>query len=136
MKKIFKLLFLSLLVMFLTGISCTKEKPLCEKNNFGHVIIHNNTSINPLWVDATSYGSNENKETPLSPGASATFTVKPGEVRVWAASPAGRANNSWNVDYISIFQCDEFSYTWTNKKGGDGNSFVDIKDGGKSKLSK
>jgi len=135
MKK-FKLLLLSLIMIFLTGISCTKEKPLCEQNHFANVIIYNNTSHNPLWVDATSYGSDYNDETPLLPGGFTTFTVDPGEIRVWAASTTGRDNNSWNVDYINVDQCDEFSYTWYDKKGKGNKSFIDLKDNGISKKTK
>jgi hypothetical protein len=135
MKKFLKLLLVSLFVVFITGFSCTKDKPLCERNNFGHVIIHNNTSIY-LWVDATNSGSDYNDETRLSPGGSHTITVDPGNVTVWAASDTGRSNNKWNTDDIYVKQCDEYSYTWTNKKGGEGNSFSDLKDEGKSKLHK
>ena len=134
MRNILKLAVISLVMIFLTGISCTKEKPLCEQNHFAHVTVHNSTSIN-LWVDATSAGDNYNHETRLAPGGSYKFTVDPGTVTVWGASDTGRANDSWNYDEVYVEQCDEYSYTWTNKKGAaEGeHSFIDLKDGGKSK---
>jgi hypothetical protein len=62
MKNFFKVLFVSFIMMILAGISCTKEKPLCETNNFAHVTVHNSSGIY-LWVDATSAGSDYNYET-------------------------------------------------------------------------
>jgi len=117
-------------VIIFTGLSCTKPKPLCEQNNFAHVTIYNNTSYY-LWVDATSAGENFNDETRLMPGTSHLFTVDPGAVGIWAATDAGREADSWNYDEVYVIQCDEYSYTWTNKKGGgeDEHSFIDTKYG-------
>jgi hypothetical protein len=135
MKKFFKVLFISFLMIVFTGISCTKEKPLCETNNFAHVTVHNSTGMY-LWVDATSYGDNYNLEVRLAPGGSHVYTVIPGIVTVWAASDAARQLDSWNYDEISVARCDEYSWTWTKKKsiGRDERLFVDTKEFGKSKM--
>jgi hypothetical protein len=112
--------------------SCTKEKPLCERNNFGHVTIHNNTNIS-LWVDATNAGSLYNDETRLSIGSSHTFTVDPGTVTIWAASDINRQLDSWNTDKVTIVQCDEYSYTWRSAKGEGDGTYNDAKGFGITK---
>ena len=129
MRNIFKLLCISLFVMLVTGFSCTKEKkPLCEQNHFGTVTVHNDTSI-PLWVDATSEGEYYNDETRLAPGGSKKFTIDPGAVGIWAASDAARAADNWNYDEVYVDQCEEYTYTWTNKKGAEGNTYSDLNNG-------
>ena len=137
MKKLksFMVILITFIALILATSYCTKEKPLCERNHFGHVTIHNYTSYY-LWVDATSEGENFNDETRLSPNGSYKFTVDPGTVTVWAATDADRAIDSWNYDYITIYQCDEYSYTWTNKKGDVGTSYNNSKDAKISKLKK
>ena len=122
MKKFKKFSVITIIIITLIFATsfCRKEKPLCERNNFGHIIIHNNTNF-PLWVDATNAGNLYNDETRLSVGDSHTFTVDPGTVTIWAASDINKDLDSWNNDKVTIVQCDEYSYTWRNAKGeGDG----------------
>jgi hypothetical protein len=137
MKKLksFMVILITLIALIFATSYCTKEKPLCERNHFGHVIIHNHTS-DYLWVDATSDGENFNDETRLAPNGSHKFTVDPGMVTVWAANDANKFIDNWNYDNITIYQCDEYSYTWTDKKGDVGNSYINSKDVGISKLKK
>lgn len=127
MKKLLSILFVAIAMLFVTSLSCTKDVPLCEQNHFGHVTVHNSTSIF-LWVDATSAGDNYNHEARLAPGSSYKYTVDPGTVTVWAASDAGRQADSWDWDEIWINQCDEYSFTWSKKKGEtiDSDIFLEI----------
>lgn len=113
-------------LIFVTGISCEEEKPLCEQNNFCKVTIKNNTSI-ALWVDCTEDGDddNYNAERRIMPSSHYTYTMIPGSLIVWAASDANRTANSWNNDEIYVSQCEEFTFTWNGAKGGDGVSFND-----------
>ena len=114
MKNFLKLCFLFLVVIFL-NISCTKEeKPFCEEHNIGYVTVHNNSSFY-LWVDATSVGEDTDHEIGLSPGDSYRYTVQPGDVKIWAIKDPNNGLN-WNVKTITVNQCDEYEYTWTDKK--------------------
>lgn len=122
MKKFKKFSVITIIIITLIFATsyCRKEKPLCERNNFGHITIYNNTNL-PLWVDATNAGNLYNDETRLSVGDSHTFTVDPGTVTIWAASDINKDLDSWNNDKVTIVQCDEYSYTWKNANAkGDG----------------
>ena len=135
MKNILRLFILSVLLIF-ASTSCTTpdDRPLCERDNFGHVTVLNGTSFY-IWVDVTnpsqtvSYG-----EVELAHGNSYLYVVTPGSLVIWAQSDYNHANgiNSWNSSSETITQCDEFSFTWNSGKG-EGTNFVDYKGGGKVK---
>lgn len=112
-----KLLFGSLLMITMIFIfSCTKPKPLCEQNNFGHITVLNYTSIF-LWVNSTNDGGQFNDKTRLAPGGSKLFVVNPGEITIWAASDDAKAMDKWNVGFTYVTQCDEATFIWTSGKG-------------------
>ena len=122
MKKIIKSFFVAILFVMFTGIlSCEKPKPLCERNNFCTVIVKNNSSI-AIWVDVTDPGSYYNQEVRLTPGKSYTYTMTPGTLGFWAADDVDRQLDLWNYDEDHVYQCEEYTYTWTNKKGVEGTS--------------
>jgi hypothetical protein len=139
MKKLLSILFLAVALIFVTGVSCEEEKPLCEQNNFGHVKVINSTSIY-IWVDVTEDGDYYNKEVRLAPGTSTTYTMIPGPLTVWAASDANRQLDRWDYDEIWLDQCEEYSFTWRSGKGattdGDGTYYIDDESSGSPKSYK
>jgi hypothetical protein len=114
MKKILTFLAITFVFLFVT-LQCTKDIPLCQQNHFGYVKIINSTSIY-LNVDATESGSNYNAETRLAPGQYVKISVASGSVEIWAASDYNKSIDSWNTDYATVYDCDTYTYTWTNKK--------------------
>ena len=124
-RRIISLLFIFAILAFFTGVSCEKEKPLCERNHFGYLTVFNYTSI-ALWVDATESGMNYNQEVRLMPGASYKYSISPGTITVWAASDYNRSIDSWQTGEVYVTQCDESTFTWT---GGKKGAEVSVTDG-------
>jgi hypothetical protein len=115
MKKFLSIALLAISLLFVTSVSCEEEKPLCERNNFCKVIVHNDTSI-ALWVDCTEPGDYMNIEKRLMPGTSYTYTMTPGNLTVWATDDAGHQADEWDWDEIFVYQCEEHDFTWYKKK--------------------
>jgi len=122
MKKIFKLLSLSLLVIFLTGISCTETKKPCEENQTGTVIIRNThvNADNYLYVDLTTDPNGIGGYSTgylLYDGDSIEFdNIDAGTVYIWAISQTNYDNgNAWQKSTIHLNACQRFTFTWNKK---------------------
>lgn len=90
--------------------SCTK-KP-CEKENFGTVIVTNNTG-QVIWVDCTQEGEDYNDERMLGIGQHTEYQMRPGEITEWAIEAWDYPNGSWYTDTYYLGQCDTHDDPWT-----------------------
>jgi hypothetical protein len=107
--------FLSVTAIIIAGLmliglnSCTK-KP-CEKNNFGTVIVTNNTG-QVIWVDCTQAGSDYNDERMLGIGQKTTYEMTPGEITEWAIEAWDYPSGSWYTDTYYLEQCETHNDPW------------------------
>ena len=107
---------LLLLVLFTAFfISCEDPAPVCETNNYGWVIIHNDSG-QALFVDATEFGDNSNSEGICWNNSSRKIRVGAGMVIVWAANSENKDLNNWQTREIYVSACDEYDFTWSKKK--------------------
>ena len=125
-----KLFFVSIIMMFTIGtFSCKDPAPACEENNTCVVTIRNNASI-AIWVDCTEGSDDYNAERRIMPGSSTSYTVHAGDVTVWGASDSNRTANRWNYDDLYVSACEDFTYTWSNKKSlVEGESSLGTEEG-------
>jgi hypothetical protein len=116
--------FLSLTIMAIAMIltigliSCEPKKP-CEKDNFGTVVVTNNTNTT-IYVDVTYVGGDEyNDERKLNVGQSTEYQMTPGRVEEWATPAADYACNcNWYTDEYSLAQCETHDDPWVTIKKG------------------
>jgi len=106
-----KKILLLLLVLFIGFASC-EQKPACEKDNFGTVIMTNNTG-QVIWVDCTQQGEDYNDERMLGIGQKTQYQMRPGMVTEWAIEAWDYPNGSWYTDTYYLDQCDVHNDPWT-----------------------
>ena len=111
-----KVIIASIAIIMTVGlISCTK-KP-CEKNNFGTVVVTNNTNTT-IYVDCTQGNDEINDERKLSVGQHTEYQMTPGQITEWA-TPASdyTCNCNWYTDEYSLAQCEIHDDPWVTVKG-------------------
>lgn len=112
-------IFLSLMAimiagLFTLGLSSCSKKP-CEKDNFGTVIVTNNTG-QAIYVDCTQAGSSMNDERMLGVGQSTEYEMTPGEITEWAIEAWDYPNGSWYTDTYYLEQCETHDDPWIMSK--------------------
>ena len=108
-----KVALVSLLMICLMILVSCKKKPDCEKNNYGTVVVTNNSETG-LWVDVTySSGDETNDERLLGIGQSTTYIMTPGAITEWATTVADyAANDNWYTDSYILTQCEIHDTPW------------------------
>jgi hypothetical protein len=103
------------LVMFVSSCEETDSTPDCEKNDYGTVIVKNNTSTK-IVVDVTEGSSEYNNERWISVGSSTTYNkIDAGNITVWASRTGDQY--SWYKDSHNLSACEEYTYTWYDASG-------------------
>jgi hypothetical protein len=104
------------IIMTLVLNSCDTKEP-CEKQNFGTVVVTNNTGMD-IYVDCTQGSDEFNDERYLSNGQHTEYEMKPGEVTEWATPAVDYACNcNWYTDTYYLEQCEIHDDPWTAAKG-------------------
>lgn len=112
----------AIFMMFITSCETEDPTPSCEKNDFGTVRVENNTSTD-IVVDVTEGSSEMNDERWLSVGGSTTYNkIDAGRITIWASRSGEQY--SWYKDTHNLSSCEEFTYTWYDATGDNGNDEV------------
>lgn len=123
-KKIFNFVFMSVMALFMaiSFCSCEEQQKDCEENNYGKVIVKNNTSTR-IVVDVTEGSSEYNNERWVSIGNSTTYNkVNAGNITIWASRSGDQ--HTWYKDSYNLSACEEYTYTWYDATGDSGNDEV------------
>ena len=115
MKRFF--LLMSMIVVMILGFNCCETEEPCEQNNYGTVIVKNQTGYDIL-VDVMDDGWISERY--LSNGSQTTYDrVSAGDISIWGYNGQ---NEAIEDHYLS--SCEEFTFTWytSKKKSGDGNN--------------
>lgn len=103
MKKL--LIFLVATSLAFSMTSCMEE---CEKNKTGDVTVTNNTD-ETLWFDVTGDDGATTENRSLTPGASTTYSVPAGTIKVWASY--NNVNDEFQlVETKTLTQCETITY--------------------------
>jgi hypothetical protein len=104
------------IIMTLVLNSCDTKEP-CEKDNFGTVVVTNNTGM-AIYVDCTQGSEEFNEERYLSVGQHTEYQMRPGEVTEWATPAEDYACNcNWFTDTYYLEQCEIHNDPWLPAKG-------------------
>ena len=97
------------------GINLEDLMEPCEKQNFGTVIVTNNTG-QVIWVDCTQEGDDYNEERMLGVGQETIYIMEPGMVTEWAIEAWGYPSGSWYTATYMLNKCDVHDDPWTSGK--------------------
>lgn len=98
MKKLF--VFLTAIAVIASLTSCLEQ---CEIDKAGEVTITNDTGVN-LWFDVTGEDGSTNENRFVAAGASTTYTMPEGTVKVWASLTSNN-EDFWLVNTQSLAKC-------------------------------
>lgn len=104
MKKL--LIFLVAASLAFSFTSCMEE---CEKDKTADVIITNNTGED-LWFDVTGDDNQTTENRFIQKGASSTYTIPAGNVKVWA-SHVNDNNEFFLIESKTLAQCETDNYS-------------------------
>ena len=80
----------------------------CEKNKTGDVIITNNTN-ETIWFDVTAEDGVTTENRSLTSGASTTYTVAAGTIKIWASFT--NVNDDFQlIETRNLVQCETIDY--------------------------